>query len=181
MTISSTSIFRTATLSAGLCLFVACGHANADTTVPSPSPEESMASAENTPAPPANDEARIYIDEKILAACGLSLPQAYFAFDSAKLGADDEKELQAVAECFAGGKLAEASIALVGHSDPQGSESYNEGLSEDRAAAVMQYLERAGVGVERMEVIPMGEDVASADPSDWPANRRVDIRLVGEG
>ncbi len=179
MTISTRSILRTATLTAGLCSVAACSRGNADRT--SYTPDQALDSSQNAPAAPADDAARVYIDAKILAACGLTLPQAYFSFDSAKLGTDDEQELQAVADCLVSGKLAEASVTLVGHSDPQGSSAYNEDLSEDRAQSVMQFLERAGVGVERMEVMPMGEEVASEDPSEWPADRRVDIRLVGEG
>jgi OmpA-OmpF porin, OOP family len=69
-------------------------------------------------------------------------------------------------------------LRVEGHTDPRGSEVYNLGLSERRAAAVRAYLIGRGVAAERLEVVDYGEsqpydarDVSEA----WRVNRRVEI------
>lgn len=163
-----------ATIALTLTTAAACAHGDRS----SPSPADAVEHSQNVPTP-TSGEARVYVDQKILDACGLVLPQAFFPVDSARLGADDEEELRVLADCLATGALADASVMIVGHTDPQGSEQSNEALSEDRARSVMTYLEESGVDGDRMDVYPMGEEVASEDRDDWPANRRVDVRLLG--
>ncbi len=137
--------------------------------------EASTNRAEN---PPDDTEvSRVYVDEKIIAACGLVLPQAFFELDSAELDAKDRAELRAVAKCFATGALADTRLGVVGHADPRGTGELNEQLGMDRAESVAAYLSEHGVDADRIQVDSAGETMASADPSDWPANRRVDIIL----
>jgi len=170
---------RAAALTLGLTTFAACSHQQQQSK-PTPNPADAVASSSNAPQPPADREARVYVDARILEACGLNLPQAFFPFDSSRLGSDDEQELQDVAQCLVDGELAEASVTLVGHTDPRGGENYNEALSQRRAEAVMEYFETHGVEDDRMEIVALGEEVASEDADDWPADRRVDVRLMGE-
>jgi outer membrane protein OmpA-like peptidoglycan-associated protein len=70
----------------------------------------------------------------------------------------------------------------VGFADSRGPESYNMKLSERRAEAVRDHLERAGVELARMTTRGYGESHPGA--SDMSANglaqsRRVELRTKG--
>lgn len=73
------------------------------------------------------------------------------------------------------------AIRVAGHTDSSGSDSYNQTLSEQRAASVGQYLSAHGVAYGRVQVYGYGEryPVASNDTeSGRQANRRVELELV---
>jgi outer membrane protein OmpA-like peptidoglycan-associated protein len=72
-------------------------------------------------------------------------------------------------------------IDVYGHTDSTGSDSYNLGLSQRRAASVADYLTSRGVQSARLGTRGFGETqpVASNDTEDGKAaNRRVEIKLV---
>ena len=72
-------------------------------------------------------------------------------------------------------------VEVAGHTDSTGSESYNQGLSERRAASVSQYLQTHGVMEQRLITIGLGENRPVADNSTEAgreANRRVEITMV---
>ncbi len=72
-------------------------------------------------------------------------------------------------------------VEVAGHTDSSGSESYNQSLSERRAATVMQYLQTQGIVGQRLMTIGMGELRPIADNSSdsgKQANRRVEITMV---
>jgi len=71
-------------------------------------------------------------------------------------------------------------IDVVGHADSQGSDAYNQDLSERRANAVAGYLVNAKVKQERIYVAGMGESqpiASNATPEGRAQNRRVEITL----
>ena len=73
-------------------------------------------------------------------------------------------------------------IEIVGHTDSSGPDSYNQALSEQRAASVKQLLESRGVRGSLVSARGEGEDRPVADNStrDGRArNRRVDILISG--
>src|SRR3546814_18489200 len=72
-------------------------------------------------------------------------------------------------------------IDVYGHTDSTGSDTYNQGLSERRAASVASYLQSRGVQAARIGTRGFGESqpLASNDTEDGrAANRRVDIQHV---
>ncbi len=72
-------------------------------------------------------------------------------------------------------------IAVAGHTDSVGSASYNKKLSEQRAAAVADYLKSKGIKAARIEVIGFGESMPIADNNTVKGraqNRRVELTLV---
>jgi outer membrane protein OmpA-like peptidoglycan-associated protein len=72
-------------------------------------------------------------------------------------------------------------VNVDGHTDSDGSTSYNQGLSERRANSVAQYLSSRRVASQRLIVRGYGETrpVASNSSSAGKAkNRRVEIRIV---
>ncbi|MBT4162825.1 MAG: OmpA family protein [Gammaproteobacteria bacterium] len=72
-------------------------------------------------------------------------------------------------------------VVVAGHTDSTGSEAFNQGLSEQRASTVSQYLSGREVLMERLDVIGFGErqPVVSNETAELRAmNRRVEITLV---
>lgn len=81
-------------------------------------------------------------------------------------------------------KLPEAAIVLGGHTDNTGSESYNDGLSLQRAKAVASYLrEKYDFPEERFVLKGYGETVpiaGNATRKGQAKNRRVEIMGMGK-
>ncbi len=73
-------------------------------------------------------------------------------------------------------------IDIYGHTDSTGSASYNQGLSERRAASVADYLAGRGIQRARMATIGYGETQLKCAPergeADYQCNRRVEIRIT---
>ncbi|MFP4137986.1 MAG: OmpA family protein [Halomonas sp.] len=99
-----------------------------------------------------------------------------FAFDSAELRSGAESELNEVADTL--NDNPEVRVTIAGHTDSVGSNEYNLGLSEERAASVASYLESQGVAEDRMRTVGYGEErpVATNETDEGRAqNRRVEI------
>jgi outer membrane protein OmpA-like peptidoglycan-associated protein len=87
-----------------------------------------------------------------------------------------ERRLDTVAHAL--GAYANRPIVVEGYTDSQGSERMNQELSQRRADAVREYLERRGVNSERIRAVGKGESnpVASNETAEGRANnRRVEI------
>jgi OmpA-OmpF porin, OOP family len=73
------------------------------------------------------------------------------------------------------------TIEIVGHTDSIGKESYNQKLSEQRAASVANYLIKLGILASKVSYFGEGErnPIASNDTKIGRAqNRRVEIRIT---
>lgn len=71
-----------------------------------------------------------------------------------------------------------ANIDIVGHTDGDGEEGFNQALSEKRAQAVADYLVRAGLPADRFKAMGYGsqQPVASNDTDEGKAqNRRIEF------
>jgi len=87
-----------------------------------------------------------------------------------------ERRLDTVAHAL--GAYADRPIVIEGYTDAQGSESMNQELSQRRAEAVREYLERRGVPAGRLRAVGKGESnpVATNETAEGRAsNRRVEI------
>ncbi len=72
-------------------------------------------------------------------------------------------------------------VEVAGHTDSDGSDAYNQSLSERRARSVSSYLQSQGISGQRMITVGMGESMPVADnstPEGKQANRRVEITMV---
>ena len=70
---------------------------------------------------------------------------------------------------------------VYGHTDSDGSDQYNQQLSERRAVNVSQYLVQQGTDGRRYYVVGYGEErpvASNASAEGKSQNRRVEIRLV---
>jgi outer membrane protein OmpA-like peptidoglycan-associated protein len=78
-------------------------------------------------------------------------------------------------------KYEDTNILIEGHTDSDGSEEYNQTLSERRSTSVSAYLAKNSVGSPRMTTIGYGETQPVADNSTSTgkqANRRVEVAIM---
>ncbi|MFO7569418.1 MAG: OmpA family protein [Smithellaceae bacterium] len=79
--------------------------------------------------------------------------------------------------------VRERNIIVEGHTDSQGAESYNQGLSERRADTVRNYIVQRGYPADRIQSRGMGEGTPIANntsPEGRANNRRVEIVIERE-
>ena len=101
-----------------------------------------------------------------------------FDYDSATVkpaARDNLRNLAASIEKYPG-----TNVVLVGHTDADGSDDYNQGLSQRRAAAAAAFLASQGVPRARIDATGRGESepVSSNDTAAGKAqNRRVEIAI----
>ncbi|MFC1233693.1 OmpA family protein [Vibrio sp. F74] len=73
---------------------------------------------------------------------------------------------------------SEAQLFIIGHTDSQGSESYNDQISLQRAQSVASYFENNGIAASRIQVEGRGESEPVADNSTLEGrtlNRRTEV------
>ena len=102
-----------------------------------------------------------------------------FATDSSDLSPDFFDVLTSVSRVMK--EYEKTVVEVAGHTDSTGSDSYNQSLSERRAASVARYLRSQNVAGERLLTLGMGEARPVADngtPDGRQANRRVEITMV---
>ena len=111
------------------------------------------------------------------------IEKVYFDFGQALVRSEDDEILKTVTHLLQGnGTMA----VLVGHTDSQGLEDYNELLGEERARAVRVRLRDLGVDPSRVTVIQTkgSRELAVAPDVTLMAhrlNRRVEIVVIGVG
>jgi len=74
-----------------------------------------------------------------------------------------------------------ANFIVEGHTDSVSSESFNQKLSESRAAQVVNFLTTNGIASERLESIGFGETApieSNITAAGRAANRRVEVKLA---
>jgi peptidoglycan-associated lipoprotein len=151
-------------------------------------PAASPETAKPAPPPPANrlppqppdspTASALRISDEIIRACGISEPDAYFAFDSANVRPEDAQVLGKVVSCFTNGPLQGHTLKLVGHADPRGGSDYNMTLGQSRADAVAGYMKKNGMDKAKTESTSRGAmDAVGTDEPTWARDRRVDMML----
>lgn len=116
------------------------------------------------PAPPA-------------LGCGSIIHSIRFAFDSAELLTDSSAVLD---ELFKGlQRESRSHIVIEGHTSSEGTDDYNDRLSQRRAQAVVADLARRGFPSQRLTGTGIGERrpiAANSDESGRSLNRRVEVQ-----
>ena len=111
---------------------------------------------------------------------------ALFAFDSADLTDDGKARLNTVLGSLTATDLKDEKIRITGHTDEIGDDNYNIKLSQQRAAAVRDYLVSQGVVPGFIETSGVGEaePVVSCEGNRGAAlveclapNRRTEVEL----
>jgi len=110
----------------------------------------------------------------------LNMPSSItFAFDSANLTPQAQSALNSVANIL--NQYPESTITITGHTDDIGSDTYNQRLSEQRAASVSNYLGQHGVNFSRLNQQGMGERMPkypNTNEENRSQNRRVELAIV---
>jgi outer membrane protein OmpA-like peptidoglycan-associated protein len=111
----------------------------------------------------------------------------YFDFDKSTLTAAGRDTLNRIIQTMK--QESDMKVAVEGHTDPYGSDAYNQALSERRAATVVGYLTRNAVEGSRIASKGFGEQcLLVEDDHEHPKiskvvhrqNRRVEIWSVGD-
>jgi outer membrane protein OmpA-like peptidoglycan-associated protein len=101
-----------------------------------------------------------------------------FEFNSDQLTPQGKLDLDTFGEALIT-DLRETGVALEGHTDSIGTDEYNQGLSERRAAAARQYLmDSFGIPASRLSALGMGKEnpvASNDDEAGRSKNRRVDF------
>lgn len=112
-------------------------------------------------------------------ACPTSEFVVYFEWDRSNLNQAALETIDAAVQRARECNLA--SIVLVGHTDTSGSTTYNQGLSERRAAVVRDALVARGLGAGAITTQARGESDlarATADGVREPLNRRTAVTIT---
>jgi outer membrane protein OmpA-like peptidoglycan-associated protein len=105
-----------------------------------------------------------------------------FDLDKSTLKPEAESQLQKLAMVVKA--KPGARVAIEGHTDVQGEETYNQKLSEARAESVRQWLVNQQIEGSQITTQGFGETRPvrkGTTAVDHQANRRVEIRIVGGG
>lgn len=109
------------------------------------------------------------------------LSDIQFASNSHRISAESYTNLNTVVEVML--LNPEIELMIHAHTDAQGSEKYNQELSEKRGDSVLKYLVRKGIDASRLDYIGHGNSnpVASNDTEEGRArNRRVQFEILFE-
>ena len=122
-----------------------------------------------------NTPSGVSVDEK---GCPTKLTlRINFGLDSDKIGSQYDFEIAKAATCI--NNFPGNLVYIDGHTDSQGSEAYNQQLSERRATAVKNRLtEKFNISAKRMTARGFGESMPVADNNTKEgrfANRRVEV------
>ena len=126
------------------------------------------------PAPPPPPSAPP-VQERIV------LRGVLFDFDQAAIRPDARAVLDETARVLSA--RPSVRVAVEGHTDAEGSDAYNERLSERRARAVVDYLATAGIPRDRLDSRGFGESRPIADNTTEEGraqNRRVELRVLSD-
>lgn len=102
-----------------------------------------------------------------------------FKTGSADLQAEAKQNVQKLAEILK--EYPDTNILIEGHTDSDGTDAFNQKLSERRAQAVATYAQSIGVSSSRFQTVGYGESqpVGSNDTAEGKqANRRVEIAVM---
>jgi len=109
----------------------------------------------------------------------LSFNNIYFDSGSSTIKPESYPVLNNIAEILL--ENSAAMVQIAGHTDSDGSESYNQGLSEQRAASVYTYLVQRGVSASRMTTLGFGEGnpvVPNTSAANKAMNRRIEFTVL---
>jgi len=101
-----------------------------------------------------------------------------FEFDSSTLQPNAKTNIYKLADILK--KYPDSNILIAGHTDSDGTEEYNQSLSERRAQAVSDYTKLQGVDPSRLSIIGLGENepIATNESVEGKQlNRRVEIAI----
>jgi OmpA-OmpF porin, OOP family len=107
------------------------------------------------------------------------LKDIYYDFDRAELHPRSEIELKKLKTILQ--RYPKMYVELIGHTDSDGTDAYNLGLSEKRASAAREWLIDNGVSAQKIKILGRGESqpIVTNETEDGRAlNRRVELHVL---
>jgi outer membrane protein OmpA-like peptidoglycan-associated protein len=103
--------------------------------------------------------------------------EVFFDYDSAAITPQATPVLQKLGEALSSDKLKGSVFLVAGHTDAKGTDAYNLGLSNARAAAVRGFLiEKFHLDPKQLVAVGFGEEqLKNKDDPEAPENRRVQV------
>ncbi len=129
-----------------------------------------------------SDEKKIHIDILVVVTergLKMRISNIQFAFGSSRLKKQGRKILDRVIVIL--GRYRRYDVIIEGHTDDIGPEEVNLKLSEKRAKAVNDYLQKNGVSKDRLQFVGMGETTPlypNKNTENRRRNRRVEFLLI---
>jgi outer membrane protein OmpA-like peptidoglycan-associated protein len=102
-----------------------------------------------------------------------------FGFNQATLNSNAYSSLDKLVSVL--NSYNQTDLKIYGHTDSKGTESYNQDLSERRAAAVANYLSSKGIGRSRLMTYGYGESspkCSNESEEGRSCNRRVEFAIM---
>ena len=139
---------------------------------PPPPPPPPAPAPAPPPRPLTEDE---LFAQKTLAQLNAEAPlaDALFDYDQSTIRDDARAVLQKNAEYLK--RWPSTRVSIEGHADSRGTNEYNLGLGDRRAAAVRDYLVSLGITADRMLTVSRGEETpvcSEENEACWQRNRR---------
>lgn len=102
----------------------------------------------------------------------------FFGFDQYSIGVAERTKLQDITNFMA--QNTNARILVEGYCDWKGTPAYNKSLGDRRASSVRDYLVDLGVEPSRIEILSMGDELATpnADPTTAGLERKAQLLIL---
>jgi peptidoglycan-associated lipoprotein len=140
---------------------------------PAPPPPTTGGKVAPPPPPPAADPLDVQFERL------LGNQPILFDYDSSSIRSSEVSKLQGHAAFLQ--KNPGLRFTIEGHADERGSQEYNVGLADERAASVMKFLADQGIAANRMTTISYGEErpvCTTPDEACYQRNRRAAFVLA---
>jgi outer membrane protein OmpA-like peptidoglycan-associated protein len=113
-----------------------------------------------------------------LASAEKPFEPIFFGFDQYNIGAEERAKLQDIATYM--NDNPNAKILVEGYCDWKGTPAYNKSLGDRRATSVRDYLIDLGLESSRIEVLSMGDELATpdADPTTAGLERKAQLIVL---
>ncbi len=105
--------------------------------------------------------------------------RVYFDFDGASLNADSKAALDANVGIM--GQYTDVKVEVQGHADERGTTDYNLALGQQRADAVVKYLQARGISSSRVKIVSYGEErplASGTSETAYAQNRRAEFVIT---
>ncbi len=102
----------------------------------------------------------------------------FFGFDQYSIGPEERTKLQDIASFLS--NSPNTRILIEGYCDWKGTPAYNKSLGDRRASSVKDYLLDLGIDSSRVEIISMGDEIATpdADPTTAGLERKAQFVVL---
>ena len=115
-------------------------------------------------------------DPAALAGAERPFDPIYFGFDQYGVGRGERSKLQQVAEYLQINR--DARILIEGYCDWKGTPAYNKALGDRRASSVKSYLIDLGSDSSRIDVVSMGDELATPNADSSTAGQERKAQFV---